>query len=223
MFLTKNYKSAFYQIVYFVDGKRTTHSTRKTNKSEAVQYLEEFKKSFEIPSGAIDSISQITIDKNNLTLSKFKEEYLEYCRPVKSKKYIDSIAFSFKQLISFCDNLLLTEVDIRTVDKFINSTFTRTQRGAHLYYRSLKAALTKAVEWNYILVNPFTKVKFPKLSKTFPVFISEDELLIILANTSHQHLKDIFTVAFYTGLRLSELINMQWNWIDFLQNQITVK
>lgn len=28
MFLTKNYKSQFYQIVYFVDGKRITHSTR---------------------------------------------------------------------------------------------------------------------------------------------------------------------------------------------------
>lgn len=233
MFLTKNYKSQFYQIVYFVNGKRTTHSTRKTNEQEALQYLAEFSKGVhsdksrnnpdEIPSGVPDSTSQITVVKNNLTLSKFKEEYLEYCRPVKSKKYIDSIEFSFKQFISFCGNLSLSEIDIRTVDKFIHSTFTRTQRGAHLYYRSLKAAFTKAVGWNYIPANPFTKVKFPKLSKTFPVFISEDELLIILANTTHQHLKDIFTVAFYTGLRLSELINMQWSWIDFLQNQITVK
>lgn len=233
MFLTKNSKSPFYQIVYFVNGKRTTHSTRKTNEQEALQYLKEFSKGVhsdetrnnldEIPSGVPDSTSQITVVKNNLTLSKFKEEYLEYCRPVKSKKYTDSIEFSFKQFISFCGNLSLSEIDIRTVDKFIHSTFTRTQRGAHLYYRSLKAAFTKAVGWNYIPANPFTKIKFPKLSKTFPVFISEDELLIILANTTHQHLKDIFTVAFYTGLRLSELINMQWSWIDFLQNQITVK
>jgi integrase len=231
MFLVKNNKSSFYQIVYFIDGKRTTHSTKKTNEQEALQYLEEFKKSLSLPSGVFDSISlptesgcsKITTDENSLTLSIFKEEYLEYCNPVKSKKYIDSIAFSFKQFISLCGNRSLTEIDIRTVDKFINSTFTRTERGAHLYYRSLKAAFNKAVEWNYIPVNPFAKVKFPKLSNTFPVFISEDELLIILANTPHQHLKDIFTVAFYTGLRLSELINMQWNWIEFLQNQITVK
>jgi len=72
-------------------------------------------------------------------------------------------------------------------------------------------------------VNPFTKVKFPKLSKPFPAFITEDELLIILSYTPYQHLKDIFTIGFYTGLRLGELLNMQWKWIDFFQNQITVK
>lgn len=233
MFLVKNNKSSFYQIVYFVDGKRTTHSTKKTNEQEAVQYLEEFskgiptwrnKKSLINPSGAI---TQITYSKNTLTLSKFKEEYLEYAKPVKAKKYLDSISYSFKYFIDFAGDLSLNEIDTRTVDKFINSTFTRTQRGAHLYYRTLKAALNKAVEWNYLSINPFTKVKFPKLSKTFPVFISEDELLIILANTPYQHLKDIFTVAFYTGLRLGELVNMQWNWIDFSQSasggQITVK
>ncbi|MDD5608319.1 MAG: phage integrase SAM-like domain-containing protein, partial [Ignavibacterium sp.] len=189
MYVVNVPRSKFYQVVYFVDGKRKTISTKTTNKREAYQFLEEFSKSFsnqdssEIPSGVTDSISQITTDKNNLTLSKFKKEYLEYCKPVKAKKYIDSIEFSFKQLISFSGNILLSEINIRTVDKFIHSTFTRTQRGAHLYYRSLKAAFNKAVEWNYIPVNPFTKVKFPKLSKTFPVFISEDELLIILVNT----------------------------------------
>lgn len=163
------------------------------------------------PSGTISLITQKIYFKNTLNLSEFKEEYLAYAKPVKSKKYLDSISYSFKYFIEYAGNIPLDRIEPRTVDKFINVTFTRTQRGAHLYYRSLKAAFTKVVEWNYILVNPFTKVKFPKLSRTFPIFISEDELLIILANTQYQHLKDIFTVAFYTGLRLSELINMQWN------------
>jgi len=223
MFLVKNNKSSFYQIVYFVDGKRTTHSTKKTTQSEAVQYLEEFKKSLANPSGAVSSITEKTCSKNTFTLSKFKEEYLEYAKPVKSEKYLDSISYSFKYFITYAGDIPLDRIEARTVDKFINLTFTRTQRGAHLYYRTLKAALNKAVEWNYISVNPFTKVKFPKLSKTFPVFISEDELLIILANTQYQHLKDIFTVAFYTGLRLGELVNMRWHWVDFIQNQLTVK
>lgn len=223
MFLVKNNKSSFYQIVYFVDGKRTTHSTKKTNEQEAVQYLEEFRKSLSNPSGAVSSVTKKTFSKNTLTLSQFKEEYLAYAKPVKSKKYLDSISYSFKYFIEYAGNIPLDRIESRTVDKFINVTFTRTQRGAHLYYRTVKAALNKAVEWNYLSVNPFTKVKFPKLSKTFPVFISEDELLIILANAQYQHLKDIFTVAFYTGLRLGELVSMRWNWIDFLQNQITVK
>lgn len=148
-------------------------------------------------------------------LSKFEDEYLDYLRPTKSKSYINSISFSFRQFISFCGDISLDEIDNRTLDKFIISTFSRTQRGAHLFYRTLKAAFNKAIDWNYASSNPFTKVKFPKLVKSFPAFISEDELLIILANTPYQYLKDIFTVGFYTGLRLGELINMQLCWIDF--------
>jgi integrase/recombinase XerD len=223
MFLIKNNKSSYYQIVYFVDGKRTTHSTKKTTKEEAHKYLQDFKISYTTAPKTITPIIQNEASLKSLTLSNFKEEYLEYVEPVKSKKYIYSISYSFKYFIDYAGDIELDKIETRTVDKFINATFTRTQRGAHLYYRTLKAALNKAVEWNYISINPFTKIKFPKISKSFPIFISEDELLIILANTQYEHLKDIFTVAFYTGLRLGELVNMRWNWLDFLQNQITVK
>ena len=223
MFLVKNNKSAFYQIIYFVDGKKTSHSTKKTTKVEALKYLQNFKVSHTSSPRPIEPIIQDYTAKQFLTLSQFKKEYLEYATPVKSKKYIGSISYSFKYLIEYVGDIEIDKIETRVVDKFINATFTRTQRGAHHYYRTLKAAINKAVEWNYISVNPFTKVKFPKISKSFPVFITEDELLIILVNTKYEHLKDIITVAFYTGLRIGELINMRWNWLDFLQNQITVK
>lgn len=246
MFLTKVPRSKYYQIVYFVKGRRTTHSTKKVDEKDALKYLEKFQKSFSNPSGAkfqktlstpksekIEKSLSIfkseaiekPIIKNTLTLSKFKDEFLEYAKPVKSKSYFTSIAFAFKQFVSFCGDIPLDKVDTRTVDKFINSTFACTKRGAHQYYRTLKAAFNKALEWEYISVNPFVKVKFPRMAKSFPVFMSEDELLIILSNTPFQYLKDIFTVAFYTGLRLGELTNMRWNWLDFFQSggQITVK
>ena len=34
---------------------------------------------------------------------------------------------------------------------------------------------------------------------------------------------DIITTAFFTGMRLGELINMKWDWIDFKEELITVK
>ena len=223
MYLVKNSKSSFYQIIYFINGKRTTHSTKKTTKSEAFKYLQDFSKKLGDISEEKTSIIQETTSNKILTLSEFKKEYLEYAKPVKSKNYIVSIAYAFKYFIEYAGDIPLDQIQTRTVDKFIYSTFSRTQRGAHQYYRTLKAAINKAVEWNYIPINPFAKVKFPRLSKTFPVFIPEDEFLIILANAQYQHLRDIFTIAFYTGLRIGELVNMQWHWIDFLQNQITVK
>ena len=220
MYVAKIKRSRYYQIIYFIDGKRKTLSTKSSDKKEAQKFLERFKESLEHP----EQEKILTLNRNNSqSLSQFEIEYLEYIRPIKSKSYIDSILFSFRQFISFCDDICLNKIDHRTIDKFITSTFSRTQRGAHLFYRTLKAAFNKAIEWNYIESNPFNKVKFPKLSKSFPAFISEDELLIIFANTPYQYLKDIFTVGFYTGLRLGELINMKWNWIDFFHKQITVK
>jgi site-specific recombinase XerD len=220
MFLAKHHKSPYYQIIYFVGRKRNSISTKTKIKSEAMKFLSEFQNS--IKGKPPKKIAQTEIEPS-ITLSVFKQEYISYLLPTKSSNYISSINYSFKELIRFVGDIPLSELDIRIIDKFIISSFSKTQRGAHLFYRTLKAAFNKAIEWNYIRSNPFTKVKFPKLSKSFPAFISENELLIILANTLYQYLKDIFTVGFYTGLRLGELINMRWNWIDFFQNQITVK
>lgn len=103
------------------------------------------------------------------------------------------------------------------------STYQRTQSGAALYYRILKAAFSKAVVWNLLQENPLNKIKSPKVTKSFPAYLSEAELILILNKTDDELLKDIFTTAFYTGMRLNEILNMKWNWIDFNQNIITVK
>ena len=220
MYVAKIKRLRFFQIIYFVDGKRKTLSTKTSDRNAAQKVLENFRASFTQP---VQEITNNNPNEISPSLSKFRDEYLEFIRSSKSKKYFESISYSFKQLISFCGDIPLNKIETKMIDKFICSTFNRTPRGAHHYYRTLKAALNKATSWDYISVNPFTKIKFPKLSKSFPAFLSEDKLLIILTNTPYQYLKDIFTVGFYTGLRLGELINMKWNWIDFFQNHITVK
>lgn len=227
MFIVKIKRSSFYQIVYEVNGKKTSKSTGTANKAEAQKIMEEFSKGFLSNNKAFNNSIQEKIDlpvsQQIHSIRDFKKEYLEYLKPIKSKHYITSIELSFNQFISFCGNISLQQINTQIIDRFISITFARTQRGAHQYYRTLKAAFNKAISWNYIETNPFTKVKFPRLTKVHPVFITEDELIIILTNTPYEYLKDIFTVAFYTGIRLGELINMRWDWIDFFKNQITIK
>ena len=116
----------------------------------------------------------------------------------------------------------LKMISTRIIDKFIFSASAGSKHSASLYYRTLRAAFNKAVVWNYIEANPFNKIKSPKVPKSFPVIISEKELIDILNNTEIQLMKDIFTTAFYTCMRLGELLNMKWNWIDFSQNIITI-
>lgn len=217
MFLSRSQKSPFYQIIYEVEGKRTTVSTKTTDLNEARKYLA----SFSIPV----KINNVVYEANNsILLEDFKNEYVGFTKLSKSKYYVTrSIEPAFKFFIQHCGNILLSEVTTRHIDNFIMSTYQRTQSGAALYYRTLKAAFSKAVVWNLVQDNPFKKIKAPKVNKSVPQFITEEQLNLILDKTDRQFLKDIFTTAFFTGMRLGELLNMRSSWIDFTQNIIITK
>jgi site-specific recombinase XerD len=220
MFISTSKKSPFFQLTYEVGRKRTTVSTKTKNLQDAYKFMANFLHFDEsIHHERKESKQQI----KPMLLSKFKDEYVDYIKPTKSISYVRSIKLSFKMLIAVTGDLPLSKLELLTIDKFITHTFARTPRGASLYYRTLKAAFSKAVLWNYLSENPLKKIKTPKVSKAFPVFISETELRLILEKTKEDYLKDLFFTAFYTGMRLGELVNMKWSWIDMKQNQITIK
>lgn len=221
MFLVKNSKSPNYQVVYFIYGKRTTVSTRTSNKEIAEHFLSNFQKKIIIPTK--EQPTQRIEKQKVILLSQFKDEYIQHIKSTISAAYLRSIKLSFRQFEKSIGNIALTEIDLRKIDHFITTTFARTKRGAHLYYRTLKAAFTKAVAWGYVEENHFKKIKFPRVPKNHPVFITVEELKVIVSLTQEQVLKDLFTTAFYTGMRQGELVNMKWNWIDFNNEVIQTK
>lgn len=103
-----------------------------------------------------------------------------------------------------------------------HSVSERSKNTADLYYRTLAAAFSKAVEWNYLSENPLKKIKPAKIPKKLPVFITESELGSILQHTAKPDMKDFFTLAFHTGLRLSELLNLEWQAVNFAERIIKV-
>ena len=212
MFITFTKKSPFYQLVYEVNGKRTHISTCTKNKKKAEKFMEDFRINLLLPQPKqFDSIN----------LSAFCTEYVDFMRSSKSQHYIRDIELSFKQLKKFTGNINLDKIDLKTIDQFINEVYSRSTAGALLYYRTLKAAFSKAVVWEYIPDNPFKKIKPPRQIKNYPTFINDQEFELILSNTPYNFCKDMFTVAYQTGMRLSELCNMKWSWID-LENKIII-
>lgn len=217
MFLTKIQRSPFYQIVYELNGKRNTISTKTKDLKEANKILASF-------SPEQKQISITAAENKSISLSAFKDEYIKYSQLSKSSSYIKrSIEPAFKFFIQFIGNKPLKEISLKEIDNFIISKYNHSPSSAALYYRTLKAAFNKAIAWEYIELNPFTKIKAPKLAKSLPVFINEEQLQAIISKTEEQYLKDIFTFAFYTGMRIGEILNMKWDWIDTAQNIIIIK
>lgn len=212
MYLIKHKKSPYYQILFIRDGKKTSISTKETSKSKAIQFLTNFK----------DEVKKRKEIKPVL-LSQFKEEYVEFVSASVSQNYLRSVKLSFEKLKEYCGDTSIDKIDIQMIEKFLAQTYKRTKAGAALYYRTLKAAFSKAVLWNYIQENKFKKVKLPRIPKSHPVFISEVELCMIIEKTKQQHLRDIFLAAFHTGMRIGELVNLQWNHVDLPERIIKVK
>jgi site-specific recombinase XerD len=215
MYLVLNNKSPYYQLIFLRDGKRTTVSTGTADKFKA----EVFKATFNpAPKPQPQQI------KPSINLSGFFEEYKTYVTNTYSVKYLKkAVTPAFNQLQKSIPDISLETISPKSLDQFISTVYSKSKFAASLYHRTLKAAFNKALIWNYISENPFNKIKTPKVTKSFPVYLSEAELILILNKTEDQLLKNIFTTAFYTGMRLNEILNMKWNWIDFTQDIITVK
>ena len=185
MFLTKDSKSPYYQLVYFVDGKRTKISTKTSDREET----EKFKASFNLPPKTEPKAKKVSIRLNSFVI-----EYKNYVSNTYSESYLKkAVTSSFNRLQNYLPDLPIDAISTRHIDKFISSVAATSKYAASLYYRTLKAAFNKAVVWNYLDINPFNKIKAPKVPKSFPVYISETELILIINKTDNQLFKDIFT------------------------------
>jgi integrase len=158
----------------------------------------------------------------NMTLKAFRAEYEELIKQSKSPNYLASVKISLKFLVEDVGDIPLRSLDKRTLEKFLSKTFARSKQVATLFYRTIKAALTKANEWEYITENPLRKFKMPKVANPFPVFISHSELMKIIEKVTREELKNIYLLAYYTGMRRAEIINLRWENIDLEKGIIAV-
>jgi len=139
-----------------------------------------------------------------------------------SQKYLSSINLSFNLLIRFTGDVPLKQITPKITQSFLSETYERAKKGASLYCRTLKASFKRAIEWNYLEENPFVKVRLPKIEKSFPVFITESELEIILGNTPNKILKDLFFTAFHTEMRRKVTLRMVLSFQNLMGSAIIV-
>ncbi len=211
-YLFKSKNSPFYQIAYWKNGKQTSKSTKAKMKTDALKFLTEFK----------ERINHKKIIPK--TLYEFEKEFLLWCSNTYSQNYINrAVKLSFRKLKEFIGkDILLSEISVNLADKFFSSTFSRSEHSARLYLRTLKSAINTAIRWGIVENNVFSKIKAPKPFKTFPVYITEIDLDKICLATKDILLRNLFRVAFHSGMRLGEILSLQWKDVDMIGKTITL-
>ncbi len=164
-----------------------------------------------------------TINLKIMLIEDYRDDYLEFVGANLSSSYLRSIKLSFNHLIKFFGRKRnLSDLSIKDAENFLIYLRKTAPEGFRVYFRNMKAAFNKAIDWKYLSENPFEKIKLPRKQRTYPSYLSEEELKEILSNTTNDQMKDVFCLAFYTGCRVGEISNLKVSNVNLINNTLTI-
>lgn len=123
-------------------------------------------------------------------------------------------------LLSFYNNL--AEPGIRMDGKETKGLSERTILHHH---RLIHTILESAVQWQYLLYNPASRVKSPKVNKKTAAVYDQEQTsnLLLAAQSEPPKYQTIILLAIATGMRQGEIMGLTWKHIDFENNTISVE
>ncbi len=208
MFLSKH-KNGFYYVYYFNEhGKRLSISTHSKLKSEAYQFLTEFKEK-------IKQKQRLVLTP--ITFNQFVFNYLKYSEHINSWNTILSQKSTFNAAKEFFGNIQLTDLTSNKVTEYLHF---RLRNGSVYVARRdmayLSGSFRYAIAQNYLSSNPCKGIFRFKVPEKQPVFFSKEDLGKLLEVIDNEDIKDITLFAVNTGLRQMELISLEWSQINFV-------
>jgi integrase len=155
---------------------------------------------------------------NNITLRSFCQNWLraKQAKPKTLKLYEETID---RLLSYFGESMLLKNLSQHRAEMFIAELKPRRGRTfsdwtRHRALRNSRCIFKKAVEWDYLAKNPFSKVTVPK-GQTAPwYYINPKEYSQLIDKASTQW-KAICALLYTAGLRFGEAFSRTWSDIDF--------
>ena len=160
----------------------------------------------------------------NITLQAFQTDFLSYSSGVHTQKTQRHFKVAFKEFCRVIGNLPLLKIGIREIEHFLSvKKAEASDWTARKYYTALASAFEKAIDWNFLLVNPFRKVAKPKGNETYPLFFSRTEFEHLLSFITDKDFRELCIFALLTGTRLGELLSLEWSDIDFPQRMATIQ
>ena len=143
--------------------------------------------------------------------------------PYFSKFKLDKIKPT--DIMKFYD-MLENDTQIRRLKNNKGERLTKplSQKTILEHHRLLRAMLHKAVYWQLIVNNPAERVQPPKARKPKRKYYDDEQCKILLENLETQEIKYkvAIIITIFTGVRLGELMGLEWDDIDFRNGIISI-
>lgn len=206
-------------ISYMTDGRRVRQSLKTKSKNLAEKEKNRI---------------ETEIEKGNLGLAPRKikpltalNEYIDILKRTKSpswsKRCVQLLNPLKRFFFDYCDRKSLK--DIRQVE--LESLLKKREQeiNAKTYneeLRLMKNFFDWTIERGYLFQNPAKRILRKYYKSPPPRAFSKEEVKLVL-NIAVEPQKSIYEFLLHTGLRLGELIYLEWDDIDFQNNQINIR
>lgn len=214
-------------ITYYQNGKRLRKSLGKDEANAKLVFKElDYRLS-----------KRERIHSENILLDLFKKEFLEFVKIRQSQKTY----YNYKIVLAHFEKFLnekegvkyLKDIDMGVIDRYISfrlNSPSRKNRGSNVArstvnteLKLIKSFFNRARELKYVLESPAKNVKPLSVVKKNPRFFNEDEVVCILEDCADEWIKEIYLMLLYTGMRIGELANLEWDDIDLEGRKVCVR
>ena len=224
---------------YNLQGKpikktKTVHGTKKEAEIELAKFVADVQNGMVIEGKSLKFSEFTEIWKRDYGSKELAPStYKRYCRMLETRLlpyfghfYVNKIKPT--DIMQFYDLLSKDTQLVRKKDNDGNKTLKPLSGKTILeHHRLLRAMLHKAVYWQVIVSNPAERVQPPKAKKPKRKYYDDDQCKKLLENLEQLDEEQIkyktaIILTVFTGVRLGELMGLEWNDIDFRNGIVSI-
>lgn len=224
---------------YDLQGKpikktKTVHGTKKDAEIELAKFVAEVQNGMVIEGKSLKFSGFYEIWKRDYGSKELAPStYKRYCRMLETRLlpyfghfYINKIKPT--DIMQFYDLLSRDTQLVRKKDNNGNKTLKPLSGKTILeHHRLLRAMLQKAVYWQMIVSNPAERVQPPKTKKPKRKYYDDEQCKVLLENLTtlgedQIKYKVAIILTVFTGVRLGELMGLEWQDVDFKTGIISI-
>ena len=214
--------------------RKTIHGTKKEAEVELAKFVTEVQNGLVIDGKSLKFSEFVDVWKRDYGSKELASTtYKRYCRMLETRIlpyfghfYINKIRPT--DIMKFYD---LLEKDTQLVRKKGNngSKTKKPLSGKTIleHHRLLRAMLHRAVYWQLIVSNPAERVQPPRAKKPKRKSYDDEQTKILLENLEKLTVEDTkykvaIILTIFTGVRLGELMGLEWQDVDFRNGIISI-
>jgi len=163
-----------------------------------------------------------------------KKELKQFYDYLENKNYsvhtIKSYKEDLEQFNTFCNNKNIKDIDYKFIRTYINFLYEKkyNSKSMNRHISSLKSFFKYLTKTDVIKINPMLLVSGTKEEKKLPNYINYSDLEVLFTIPDQNDILGlrnalILELLYSLGVRVSELVNIKLNDIDFSNNRILIK